>query len=280
MFMQISMNKQVDTELRHPARDFMPSRGMAVGAVVLVLFLFASLLADKPLPRPTGYLSDFAGVVDGPSAQHIESICRELDQKTGAQIGVASFKDMGGDDIDNFTNRLFDQWMPGQRGVDNGILIVNAVSERKVRIEIGYGLESVIPDAVTGRIRREIMNPLLQQGKYGEAYLGGVAAIASLVAQDKHITLASLSGVQVPQTQGNAHEREGRRSPLYVLFPIGFFVLVALLNRRNRYRGGGPWIGGPFIGGGFGGGGGWGGGGGFGGFGGGMSGGGGSSGGY
>jgi len=277
--MQSSMNKQVDTKLRavtHHHRPFL----MAVWAsVVLVLFLFASASGkEKPLPRPTGYVNDFANVIDEASSSRINSICHELDQKTGTQVVVAAFPDLGDDEIDGFTNRLFDQWMPGQKGVNNGILIVNAISERKVRIEVGYGLEALIPDAVAGRIRRDVMNPLLQEGKYGEAYLGAVAALASIIAKDQNVTLASLSGVQIPESQGAGQRRGGRGFPFWILFPFGFIILRAL-TWGNRYRGGGgPFIGGPFIGGGFGGG--MGGGGGFGGFGGGMSGGGGSSGGY
>lgn len=231
----------------------------------------------KTLPRPQGYLNDFAGVVDDATAARITAICGELDEKTGAQIGVASFPDIGGEDIDGFTVRLFEAWNPGQKGINNGILIVDALAERQIRIEIGYGLEAIIPDAMAGRIRRDIMTPLLAEGKHGEAYLAGVAALAAIIAQEEGVTLESLSGV--PATAPGKH-RSGRGFPWPVLF---IFLLLALVRRkrRGRYRSG-PFIGGPFSGGGFGGFGGGGGGsfGGFGGFGGGMSGGGGSSGGY
>lgn len=232
-----------------------------------------ALAKGKPFPAPTGYVNDFAGVIDGNSAQKIDAICRELDQKTGAQITVAVFKDLGDDEIDGFTNRLFEQWMPGEKGKNNGILIVDAVAERKIRIEIGYGLEGIIPDAVAGRIRRDAMTPFLQEGKRGEAYLAGVASLAAIIAQDKNISLESLSGVSVPEPRRAG--KHSRNFPFVILLPI---ILIALAASR-RNRGGGGFIGGggPFIGGGFGGGGG---GGGFGGFGGGMSGGGGSSGGY
>jgi uncharacterized protein len=277
--MQISMNKQVETFIRPKARpDFLHLLPL-LGAVVLVLFLFAPVqAAEKAIPRPSGYVNDFAHVIDEASTAKIGAICHELDEKTGSQIAVATFSDLGGDEIDGFTNRLFDQWMPGQKGVNNGILIVNAVAERVVRIEVGYGLEPIIPDAVAGRVRRDIMNPLLKEGKSGEAFLGATAALASIIAKDQNVTLASLSGVQVPETQAGGRGRRG--FPLGLLVPFGF-ILLAVISRGNRYRGGGgPFIGGPFIGGGFGGGGFGGGGGGFGGFGGGMSGGGGSSGGY
>jgi uncharacterized protein len=241
----------------------------------LLIVSLASPATAKRFPDPLGYVSDFAKVVEPGIAQQITNICRELDQKTGAQIGVASFPDLGGDEIDGFTSKLFEQWMPGQKGVDNGILIVNAIAERKIRIEIGYGLEPIIPDAVAGRVRRDVMTPLLKESKYGEAYLSGVAALAQIIAQHEGVKLESLSGIQVPSVSGRG---PGGRDLMdfmpFVMFLAGFIVLTRLARGRSRYwGGGGPWIGGGFGGGGFGGGG-------FGGFGGGMSGGGGSSGGY
>lgn len=250
----------------------------------VVVLALAAILASAPaaaqpktLPPPTGYLNDFAEVVDEAAAGQITAICAELDEKTGAQIGVASFPELGGEDIDGFTVRLFELWNPGQSGVNNGILIVDALSERQIRIEVGYGLEAIIPDAMAGRIRREVMTPLLAAGKHGEAYLAGVAALATLIAHAEGVTLESLSGVR---TAAPNSESGGRAFP----WPLLFFLLLLVFVRRRRggrYRNG-THGGGPFIGGGFGGFGGGGGGsfGGFGGFGGGMSGGGGSSGGY
>ncbi|MCX6601013.1 MAG: TPM domain-containing protein [bacterium] len=238
----------------------------------------ATLARETRFPDPPGYVSDFAHVVDQGLAQKITSICRELDEKTGAQIGVASFPDMGGDEIDGFTNRLFEQWMPGQKGVNNGILMVNAIAERQIRIEIGYGLEPILPDAVAGRVRRDVMTPLLAEGKYGEAYLAGVAALAGLIAKNENVTLKSLAGVNVPEVSRGANRGRNSNFIPFVAFLVLALIGGAMSKRRNRgggiWGGGGPWIGGGF-GGGFGGG-----GGGFGGFGGGMSGGGGSIGGY
>lgn len=249
---------------------------LIVTAVLLVAG--AGLAGDKRFPDPLGYVSDFANVVDPSLELRIAAICRELDEKTGAQIGVASFPDMGDDEIDGFTNRLFEQWMPGQKGVNNGILIVNAIAERQIRIEIGYGIEAIIPDAVSGRVRREVMTPLLQEGKFGEAYLAGVAALAGIIAKSENVTLESLAGVNVPEVSRGADRGRNSNFIPFVAFLVLAVIGGAMSKRRNRgggiWGGGGPWIGGGF-GGGFGGG-----GGGFGGFGGGMSGGGGSSGGY
>jgi uncharacterized protein len=257
-------------------------RCVLVIAAIILPGLGGDWAYAKRFPEPTGYVNDFAHVISPDVSAKITAVCAELDQKTRAQISVATFSDLGGDDIDNFRNKLFEEWRIGQKGKDNGILIVDGVAERKLGIEIGYGLEAIIPDAVTGRVRREEMTPLLQAGQRGEAYLIAVVEFAKIVAKDQNVTLSTLSGVQTPHMQ--QRPTRGNRLPTF-LWPI-FFLIAILFSmfRRRRYgggfRGGGPFIGGPFIGGGFGGGGFGGGGGGFGGFGGGFSGGGGSSGGY
>jgi uncharacterized protein len=263
--------------MRVAARD----RSFRPLLLLLALLLALSTLAAAPeLPRPIGYVNDFANVVDQTQSQKIAAVCRELEEKTGAQIAVATFKNLGGDEIDGFTVKLFEAWKPGQKGKDNGILIVNAIEDRKVRLEIGYGLEPIINDAMAGRIRRDVMTPLLQAGNYGEAYFEGVATVASIIAKSQNVTLQSLSGTQI-QDIPRETRRSGSRGFPWPLLVFGLIFFVIAISRGGRGgRGGGPFIGGPFIGGGFGGGGFGGGGGGFGGFGGGMSGGGGSSGGY
>lgn len=253
---------------------------LGVGAGVLAPAGDDALLLAKSYPDPIGYVSDFAQVVQPDIERQIVDIATELQQKTEAQIAVAAFRNMNGDEIDGFTNKLFEQWMPGKKGLDNGILIVNALDERQLRIEVGYGLEGVINDARAGEIRRDLMTPLLKEGKYGEAYLVGVAAIAGLIAKSENVELETLKGKVLPRGGGRRGQKgSGLTQILFVLF----ILFIAFLSNRRRRRGGlygsGPWIGG--MGGGLGGwSGGGGGGGGFGGFGGGGSGGGGSSGGY
>jgi uncharacterized protein len=255
--------------------------------LALAVCLWPNSLSAKPFPEPVGYVNDFAKVISPDIASKISAVARELDTKTGTQIVVATFPDLGGEDIDGFTVRLFEQWTPGQAKRNNGLMIVDAIAERKLKIEIGYGLEPIITDAVTGRIRRDEMTPLLQAGQRGEAYLIGVVELAKIIAKDEGVTLTTLGG-------GALGERErGRRNRPFNFITLPILIIIAIvlaITRRNRrgggggFRGGaGPFIGGMLLGGGlggFGGGGFSGGGGGFGGFGGGFSGGGGSSGGY
>ena len=240
-----------------------------------------SLVSAKPveIPQPVGYVNDFADVVEPDIERRIADVCRELDEKTGAEITVATFSDISDESIDDFTVRVFEEWMPGQKGIDNGILMLDAIQQRQIRIEIGYGLEPIIPDAVAGRIRRDVMTPFLRNNRRGDAYFQGVAALASIIAKEESVELESLKGLSAPDPE--TRRTRGRSFSPFAIFVV-LAILASIFRRRGRgggIRGGGPFIGGPFIGGGGFGGGGFGGGG-FGGFGGGGSGGGGSSGGY
>ena len=195
----------------------------------------------------------------------------ELEQKTGAQVTVATFPSVEGGDVDGAAVDLFKAWGIGKKGKDNGVLILAAIEDHRARIEVGYGLEGVIPDSTAGSILRQEIFPEFKQGNYGQGLTNGAAAIAQLIAQDKGVTLTG----QVSVTDGGSGGL-GFWGTIALFLVI--FIILSALNRRGR---GGFW-GGGFYGGGFYGGG-WGsggGGGGFGGFGGGGSGGGGASGGW
>ena len=176
---------------------------------------------------------------------------------------------------------LFEKWGIGQKGKDEGLLFLLALKERKARIEVGYGLEGIIPDAVARRIYDQAMLPYLKKNKFDLGLGAGVAAAAQIIAKDKGVKLTGVPDVKVKSTGGGA----GVILP-FILFIVIFFIVAAMRGRGGRRGGGGgSFLTGMFLGsmmgGGHSSGGGFssfGGGGGFGGFGGGMSGGGGFSG--
>ncbi|HET9951946.1 MAG TPA: TPM domain-containing protein [Candidatus Eisenbacteria bacterium] len=283
------------------SRIFAPTRAGAAFAALLLLALLAApaaRAADRPFPEPRGFLSDFAGIVDAASADSITSLGRELEEKAGAEIAVVTLPDLGGETIDPVATALFAQWGIGKKGKDDGVLVLLALEERKVKIETGYGVEGILPDGKCGAIIRRVMGPDLSAGRYGVGLLAGARSIAGAIAADRGVTIA---GSTLPPEGG----ARGAEAPAWVLLLI-FLVILVVFTRiagmaarmggmgpyrdwRTRRRGGndpfggfgGGWGGmGGFGGGGFGGGGGGGGGGGFGGFGGGRSGGGGASGGF
>ncbi len=256
----------------------------------MIAIVWLSLLLAQPpadLPRLSGPVNDTAGVIDAASAAEMDRRIRELQGATGDAIIVVTVDSFAPyADIDEYAVKLFENHGQGigVKGKDNGALIVVAVKDRKIRVEVGYGLEEFITDGFAGETR-DLITSYFQRGEYGPGLLAGATRLINRVAQGRGVTLQ-----EVPQ---ETPARGLPRAQLFILAIIAFLILSSLTRRRprSRYWGRGPWSGwnsgvGPFGGGpwgggfgGFGGGGG-GGAGGFGGFGGGRSGGGGASGGW
>ena len=266
----------------------MAHRSLRLAGLTILLFC-ALLCAAEPIQslKPTGYVDDFAGVLNAQTKTSLENLATELDHKANAQIAVVTVKSLDGDDIDDYAVKLFKAWGIGGKKSDRGVLILAAVDDRKYRTEVGYGLEPILPDGKVGGFGREAV-PLFKNNNYSGALNLMTTRVAQTIAADSKV---QLTGVQnIP-----AARPVGKESPmpwfLILFFGILVFHFIRFIFRLIRYgAGGGPrgggggfWMG-PWIGGGgFGGGGGWsggGGGGGFGGFGGGSSGGGGASGGW
>src|ERR1700722_19316769 len=254
-----------------------------------LLFAWSSpLWAERvqDLPQPTNYVSDFAGVLSPATQAYLNNLCLQLDRQAHAQIAVVTVKSLDGEPIENFATALEDKWKVGKKGTDRGLLLIFATSDRQYRIEVGYGLEGILPDGRVGDIGRQIV-PYLRQDNYDAAVTLAVQQIAGVIAADAGVALNTgprrgPAGVRAAQPQ---QLTLGEVVVLgLVLLAVIFFLarfggsglLGFLIGMFMGGGGGGGWSGGG--GGGWGGGGGGGDGGGFGGFGGGSSGGGGASG--
>lgn len=262
---------------------------LVLGTALVVLpdrVAAADVDQNGDLPELTQPVNDFASIIDPDSAREIERVIRTLKAASGDVIVVATVPSLAPyADINEYAVKLFENHGRGigDKGKDNGLLIVVALRERSVRIEVGYDLEQWVTDGFAGETRREFMTPPFREGRYGEGLLAGTERIAARIAQGRGV---SLEGVRVPRAV--ARRPTGSGLPFWAVILI--FVIFWLLSRsgggpRSRYWGGGGWSGWSSGVGPFGGGGGWssgggGFGGGFGGFGGGRSGGGGSGGGW
>ena len=257
--------------------------------VLLLVVAAAAGLRAQSLPALTAPVNDFAHVISPDAAAQLDRRIRALQSATGDVVvvaTVASFAPYGS--IEEYAVRLFEQARIGEKNKDNGVLIVLALNERRVRIEVGYGLEEFVTDGFAGETIRQFMLPDFRRGAYGEGLLNGATHVIGRIAQARGVTLPDVA----PVTALNRPSR----LPIPIGGIILIVIIIALLLGRSRRGppgvrrrwGPGPWsgwgggvggFGGGFGGGGFGGFGG-GGGGGFGGFGGGRSGGGGGSGGW
>ena len=258
--------------------------------VACVVLSAGPAAAQPPTPVLTEPVNDFAHVIDAGSKSEMDRRIRALLEASGDTVVVATvdtFQPYA--DIDEYAVKMFENGGKGigQKGKDNGVLIVVAVKDRKVRIETGYDNEAYITDGFAGDIIRNTIAPAFRQSQYGPGLLAATTRIINRIADGRGVTVPD---VPRPQT---VRSNSRPRIPFSLIVFIIFIIIVLSSRRRRhpRHWGGGPWSGwnsgvGPFgrggFGGGFGGfgGGGGGGGGGFGGFGGGSSGGGGASGGW
>jgi uncharacterized protein len=244
-------------------------------------FIFLACGYAQTVPAPTGWVNDFANVLNEPYKAKLNSLVEELEQKTTVEIAVVTIDSIAPYDEKGYARLLFDNWKPGKKGKDNGVLILVAVKERRWRIETGYGMEGILPDGLCGEIGRTYMVPSFKDGNYGEGLYQGVNAIARIVSKDANISPNTFGHVQ---TQQSETETSPVPRALILAFIILAIVMIPVFNTSDapgnrNYHGGRYWSGGfgpgtgGFSGGGFGGGG-------FGGFGGGGGGGGGAGGGF
>ena len=253
----------------------------------LLLFCVPSASAEQVKNlKPQGYVNDFAGVLNAQTTAKLTALCAEVDRKANAQIAIVTVSSLEGEPIEQFSIDLATAWAIGPKQKDRGILILVAPNDRKYRIEVGYGLEPILPDGRVGGFGREAV-PFLRQNDYNGAVLLLTQRVAEVIAEDKKVALDTLSGISPPRpAPDNSRAPFGNLFEILIFAVFLFFPVIGFLLRlilgfggppRGR-RGGGMWMGGPWYGGGSWGSGGGGGGGGFGGFGGGSFGGGGASG--
>lgn len=258
-------------------------RLLGVSFAVSFLVSVAAFAAQVSKLQPQGYVDDFAGVVNAGTRQQLTDICTEVDQKTRQQIAVVTVTGLDGETVDDFAFQLASKWGVGAKKGNGGVMILLAPSDHKYAIEVGYGLEGILPDGKVGGFGREAV-PRLKAGDYSGALLLITQRVAETIATDRGLTIQSLSKspaapqTEEPQTQG---PQIFPWAGLVIGLIVIFFLIRAFAGRRGSGcfflplmmmgggGGGGSWGGG----GGFGGG-----GGGFGGFGGGSFGGGGASG--
>jgi len=144
-----------------------------------------SFAKEVVLPNYTGFVNDFAGVLDLTAKEKIEKLCRILEKKTSAELAIAVVKSTAPLDSKTYAVKLFEKWKIGKKGKDNGVLILLAMEEHRVEIEVGYGLEGVITDARAGEILDKEVIPYLRKGGFGEGLYQGALALAQLIVKNQ-----------------------------------------------------------------------------------------------
>ena len=210
---------------------------------ILALYFSVGLFAQNQavrLPRASGFVNDFAGVMQRQDQEAAENLAAAIREKTGAElviVTVDSFSAHGNfGTLDEFSLALAQSWGIGQRGQDSGVLLILAVTEREVKIEVGYGLEGVIPDSAAGRILDNEVIPAFRQGDFSGGLLKGLQAIAARVANEHGLDLAELNLSTAPSAPAETPEHEVLWLTLLFIFIWILFGMLLSSRSRRRYR--------------------------------------------
>jgi uncharacterized protein len=194
----------------------------------LVLSASVTMALTVP-PKPQGRVSDYAGLLPPADRAALETKLEGIERASGNQFAIAIFKNLEGDSLEDFAIRLADQWKMGKKGVDNGLLLLLFVEDRKIRIEVGYGLEGNIPDIKAGRAIRDVMAPRFREGDF----TGGLNA-----AVDTLDVAARGGKLPEPQNGGN-NSRGGAPIPpkivLLLLFVMAPLIIISAIRQRLKY---------------------------------------------
>jgi len=186
-------------------------------AIACWLLAAALVLAQAALPKPSGRVNDFAELLDAPSRAALEQRLQDVETRTSSEIAVATVKSLEGMSIEEYANRLFKEWGVGQEKTDNGVLILVAPNEREMRIEVGYGLEGVLPDGLAGEIRDQQFLPRFRDNDYAGGITAGVGRIADIVERNQVLTAEELA----------RFNQSSDEVPVLVLVPfLGIFVAI------------------------------------------------------
>jgi uncharacterized protein len=209
------------------------------------LYLFftpaGNLFAEVTYPEYSTMVNDFTGTLDSGWKSSIEDLCIKVRNETGAEIGVAVVSDLQGITIEEYAVKLFEKWGVGKADKDNGVLMLVSMQERKVRIEVGYGLEGVITDLEAGSIINDIIVPRFKQNDYNAGIYDGVYALAKEIYLDQGLALESTTAVEatVQSSFSSIFDSSSRWCNPFFVCCIPFFLIVSLvsvikgiLNRR------------------------------------------------
>ncbi len=152
----------------------------------MALWSILAVSLGAAFPAPQKYVVDEAHVVNPTARQAIDSLLRDVENQTKAEIAVVTVESLDGMTVEDYANRLFKEWGIGKKGADNGVLVLVAPTERKMRIEVGYGLEPILPDGLAGEIIRRQFTPAFKNGDYSGGIRDGVGRIAEIV-RAKHV---------------------------------------------------------------------------------------------
>jgi len=203
-------------------------RLIMLGGIPATLFLIFTVSAfSLDVPPLQGRVNDHAGVLSSSQTREIENYLTAVEKSTGAQIALLTIPSLEGEALESYSFKVVDKWKIGSSEKDNGALLLVAMKEKKIRIEVGYGLEGVLTDAMSGYIIREAIVPEFKKGNYVLGIAAGLQSMGGVITGDTPI-----SAEQINESQKD--EGDGGISIFFIIFILVFFF--GRIGRYRRYR--------------------------------------------
>ena len=178
-------------------------------ALFAAAFMVTAHAADEAVPEIKGWVTDQTATLDAATTSHLNAMLQDLEKRKGAQIAVLMVPSTGDETIESYARLAFDKWRIGREKIDDGILFLVAKDDRRLRIEVGYGLEGAVPDLLAGRIIREQVTPHFKQGDFAGGVTAGTESLVKLV-----------DGESLPAPVAQDSDELGDDSPLVMLAPL------------------------------------------------------------
>ncbi len=207
-----------------------------------IILVFTQPLVSLDVPKLTARVNDYADILSSSQEAELENLLRNTEDKTASQVALLTIPTLQDEVLEEFSIRVVETWKIGQKGLDNGALLLVAMAERKVRIEVGYGLESILTDAKCSYIIQGLIVNHFKDGNYFAGIQSGLGAITGIINKEFDITPEQLAEFKKQEDKSKGGH-----------FPVGvivFFIILVLSFVKNGTRGGGfrggggvlPWL--------------------------------------
>jgi len=188
--------------------------------LLMILTTVAIAFSSYIFPRYLHYVNDYANVIEEPNLADLEQLCSDLEKKTSVEMAIATVNSVDPYDTKTYAVKLFELWGIGKKNKDNGILIVCSMKEKRVEIEVGYGLEGVVTDQFCGSVLDDNVIPRFKENKFGEGLFNGTSAIAARILEKY--------GSQLPEKY-QAYKKYKNNSDLGFYLMIVFIVVMSVI---------------------------------------------------
>jgi len=196
---------------------------------IIILSLLTLQLFSLRVPKLKGYVNDYANILSSNEESSLDNFLQEFERSTSSQVALLTIESLKGENLEDYSIRVVDEWKLGQKGKDNGVLLLISMQEKKMRIEVGYGAEGVLTDAKSRYIIDNYIVPDFKRGNFFAGISSGIGKITGTISKE-----FTISDEEIVQSR---KKRKKRRTPI----PFGFIIFIIMMSfgRLGRGRRGG-----------------------------------------